>query len=136
MRHNKTVKKLSVTRSHRQAMMRNMVTSLLEHGRVTTTHARAKVLRSFAERVITLGKNDTVHSRRMASKSIRSKEIVKKLFNEIAPEFSDRNGGYTRVIKNGFRKGDNAAVSIVELLTYKLAASDAEDKKKDSKEKS
>ncbi|MCP4632895.1 MAG: 50S ribosomal protein L17 [candidate division Zixibacteria bacterium] len=136
MRHNRTVKKLGVTASHRKAMMRNMVTSLLEHGRITTTHVKAKVLKSYADRLVNLAKTDTVHTRRMAAESIKDKEVIKKLFTKISPEFSDRNGGYTRIIKKGFRKGDNAAVSIIELVNYEPVSKDDEKDKKKGSDKS
>ncbi len=137
MRHKKTVKKLGVKKNHRQAMMRNMVVSLLDHGRIITTHAKAKVLKSLADKMITLGKNDTVFSRRVAGRTIQNRETLKRLFYQIAPEFADRNGGYTRIIRAGFRKGDNAALSMVELVSYepKVAESDEKDKKTEEKKK-
>lgn len=118
MRHNRTIRKLGVKRNHRQAMLRNMVTSLFRHGRITTTDSRAKSLKAIADKLITLGKSGTVHARRLAGRTVRDKEVLKKLFGEIAPEYSDRNGGYTRLIKYGYRKGDNASLSIIELANY------------------
>jgi large subunit ribosomal protein L17 len=105
--------------SHRVAMLRNMVTSLLEHESIVTTDTRAKALRSLADKMITLGKRGDLHARRQALSVIRSKEVTHSLFNDIAPRFADRNGGYTRIIKKGFRPGDGASVSIIELVDKK-----------------
>jgi len=101
---------------HREAMLRNMVTSLLEHETIVTTDARAKALRSLADKMITLGKRGDLHARRQALEVIRSKEVAKRLFDEIAPRFAGRDGGYVRVIKKGTRAGDSAAMSLVELV--------------------
>ena len=130
MRHNKTVKKLGVTKSHREAMHKNMVTSLMEHGRVTTTHSRAKPLKSLADKMVSLAIRNTLQTRRLASETIRNKTVLSKLFNQIGPEFTERSGGYTRILKKGFRKGDNASVSIVELVNYVPAVSADEEKGK------
>jgi large subunit ribosomal protein L17 len=116
MRHRKAKYKLGMRTSHRQAMLRNMVTSLMEHEVITTTDAKAKALRSLADKMITLGKRGDLHARRQALRVIRSKKITKRLFEEIAPRFANRNGGYTRVIKKGFRPGDSAPMSVVELV--------------------
>lgn len=116
MRHRKSGRKLGRTSSHRKAMFRNMVTSLFEHGRITTTEPRAKELRIVAAKLITLGKTDTLHSKRLAARQIRDREVLIKLFGEIAPGFSERNGGYTRILKLGNRKGDNAAMAVIELM--------------------
>jgi large subunit ribosomal protein L17 len=116
MRHRKTGRKLGRNSSHRKAMFANMVTSLLEHGRITTTEAKAKELRRMAARMITLGKKNTVHAKRLASQTIRTRGILVKLFDEIAPGFSERHGGYTRIFKLGPRRGDNAPMSIIELM--------------------
>jgi large subunit ribosomal protein L17 len=97
-------------------MLRNMVTSLMEHETITTTDARAKAVRSLADKMITLGKRGDLHARRQALRVIRSKEVARRLFEEIAPRFANRDGGYTRVIKKGPRPGDNAPMSIVELV--------------------
>jgi len=102
--------------SHREAMLRNMVTSLLEHESITTTDARAKAIRSVADKMITLGKRGDLHARRQAMQTIRSKKVASLLFDEIAPRFSNREGGYVRVVKKGFREGDRAAMSLVELV--------------------
>jgi len=116
MRHRKARQKLGMRTSHREAMLRNMVTSLLEHETIVTTDALAKALRSLADKMITLGKRGDLHARRQALEVIRSKEVAKRLFDEIAPRFAGRDGGYVRVIKKGTRAGDNAAMSLVELV--------------------
>ncbi len=115
MRHRKARNKLGVGTAHRQAMLRNMVTSLMEHESIVTTDARAKALRSLADKMITLGKRGDLHARRQALRVIRSKSVTRRLFDEIAPRYANREGGYTRVIKKGFRHGDNAPMSIIEL---------------------
>jgi large subunit ribosomal protein L17 len=116
MNHRKTGRKLGRTSSHRKALLRNMVTSLLEHEQVKTTDAKAKELRGVAERMITLGKRGTLHARRQALETIRSKEVASKVFDELAQRYSERPGGYTRVIKVGQRAGDAAPMSIIELV--------------------
>lgn len=116
MRHRKSGRKLGRTSSHRLALLRNMVTSLLEHERIQTTDAKAKELRGVAERMITLGKRGDLHARRQAMAVIRCKKVTAKLFDELAARFRDRPGGYTRVIKVGNRVGDAAPVSIIELV--------------------
>lgn len=116
MRHRKAKNKLGMRTSHREAMLRNMVTSLLEHESITTTDARAKAIRSVADNMITLGKRGDLHARRQAMQTIRSKKVTSLLFDEIAPRFSNREGGYVRVVKKGFREGDRAAMSLVELV--------------------
>ena len=116
MRHRKGGRKLGRTSSHRQALLRNMVTSLLDHERIQTTDAKAKELRRIAERMITLGKRGDLHARRQALSVIRSKEVTAKLFDELADRYRERPGGYTRVMKLGQRRGDAASMSIIELL--------------------
>ncbi len=116
MRHRKGGRKLGRSSSHRQAMLRNMVTSLLDHERIQTTDAKAKELRRVAERMITLGKRGDLHARRQALSFIRSKEVTGKVFDELADRYRERPGGYTRVIKVGNRVGDAAPVSIIELV--------------------
>ena len=116
MRHLKSGRKLGRTTPHRKALLRNMVTSLLEHERIKTTDAKAKELRRVADRMITLGKRGDLHARRRALAYIRSKDVVAKLFNELAERFRDRQGGYTRVVKVGHRAGDAAPMSIIELV--------------------
>lgn len=116
MNHRKTGRKLGRSVAHRKALFRNMVTSLLEHEQIRTTDAKAKELRGVAERMITLGKRGTLHARRQALESIRSKDVTSKLFGELADRFRERPGGYTRVIKLGRRPGDAAQMSIIELV--------------------
>jgi len=122
MRHNKSGRRLGRNSSHRNAMMRNMVTSLLDHEKVTTTDARAKELRKIAERLITLGKRGDLHARRQAASVLRSKKVVAKLFDQVGPRYKDRPGGYTRIIKLGNRLGDNAPQSIIELVEEEFTA--------------
>jgi len=116
MRHNKSGRRLGRKTSHREAMFRNMVTSLLNHEKITTTDAKAKEIRSVAEKMITLGKRGDLHSMRLAASYIREKSIVTKLFATIAPRYMDRPGGYTRIIKLGIRQGDTAPISMIELV--------------------
>jgi large subunit ribosomal protein L17 len=116
MRHNKAGRRLGRTTSHRIAMFRNMVTSFLNHEKITTTDAKAKELRSIAEKMITLGKRGDLHAMRQAASYLRDKKVVTKLFTTIAPRYAERAGGYTRIIKLGIRPGDNAPLSIIELV--------------------
>lgn len=116
MRHGKFGKKLGRTTSHRQAMLRNMVTSLIRTEKITTTDSKAKVLKSLADRMITLGKRGDLHARRQALSFIRDRHMVVKLFDELSPRFRERQGGYTRVMKMGYRHGDNAPVSVIEFI--------------------
>ncbi|MBW2427300.1 MAG: 50S ribosomal protein L17 [Deltaproteobacteria bacterium] len=116
MNHRKTGRKLGRTSAHRKALFRNMVTSLFEHEQIRTTDAKAKELRGVAERMITLGKRGTLHARRQALRTIRSKEVTSKVFGELAERYRDRPGGYTRVIKLGQRAGDAAPMAIIELV--------------------
>lgn len=116
MRHKRLGRKLGVTTKHRKSMFRNMVTDLFRFDRIKTTDMKAKELRRIAEKMITLAKEGTLHKRRQAAAYIRDKDVLKKLFDVIAAKFKDRPGGYTRIIKLGFRKGDNTAVSIIELV--------------------
>lgn len=118
MRHRKSGRKLNRTASHRKAMLRNMVTSLLEHERIVTTVPKAKETRRMTEKMITLGKRGDLHARRQAMTYIRSKGIVNKLFDEISGQYADRQGGYTRIIRTGNRYGDAAPMAIVELVGY------------------
>jgi large subunit ribosomal protein L17 len=110
------VPKLGRTASHRKAMLRNMVTSLFREERVETTVPKAKEARRVAERMITVAKRGNLHARRRAGRVVRDAAVLKKLFDEIAPRFAERPGGYTRILKTGFRAGDNAPLSILELL--------------------
>lgn len=116
MRHRKTVAKLGRTASHRRAMYRNMVTSLLREERVVTTVPKAKAARRVAERVITFAKRGDLHARRQAARVVRDNAVLQKLFEEIGPRYAERPGGYTRILKTGFRRGDNAPMSILELV--------------------
>ena len=116
MRHNKSGRRLGRTTSHRIAMFRNMVTSLLNHERIVTTDAKAKEIRSVAEKMITLGKRGDLHAQRQAAAYIREKSVVTKLFSTIAPRYMERSGGYTRIIKLGQRLGDAASLSVIELV--------------------
>ena len=109
-------RKLGRPTQHRIAMMRGMVTLLLENGQIETTLTRAKEVRSIAEKMITLGKKGTLASRRAALAYITKEEVVKKLFDEIAPKYADVNGGYTQILKTGFRRGDAAEMAIIELI--------------------
>ena len=116
MRHLKSGRKLNRSPSHRQAMLRNMATSLLRHDRITTTDAKAKELRGWADWLITLGKDGSLHARRQALAFVQEKAVVARLFNELGPRFRDRQGGYTRIVKVGRRRGDAAPLSIIELM--------------------
>ncbi len=109
-------RKLGRTSDHRRAMMRAMVTYLIENGKIETTVTRAKEVRAVAEKMITLGKTNTLHSKRQVYSYITKEEVAKKVFDEIAPKYEDRNGGYTRIIKIGPRRGDAAEMAIIELI--------------------
>ncbi len=109
-------RKLGRATDHRNAMLRNLVTSLLEHGKIETTVEKAKETRCMAEKMITLGKTNTLHSRRQALAYITKEDVVTKVFNELAPKYADRNGGYTRILKMGPRRGDCAEMAIIELV--------------------
>jgi len=122
MRHNKSGKRLGRNSSHRKAMMRNMVTSLFAHEKITTTDIRAKELRKIADKMITLGKRGDLNARRQALQVIRDRKVVGKLFDLVAPRYKDRPGGYTRIIKLGQRAGDNAALSLIELVEEEFTA--------------
>lgn len=116
MRHRKSGVKLNRTTSHRQAMFRNMVTSLFKHDRIKTTDAKAKELRRWADHIVTLAKRGDLHARRLAMSIVREKDVVHKLFEEASERFGTFNGGYTRMIKIGRRPGDTAAMTLVELV--------------------
>lgn len=116
MRHRKKVAKLSRDPAHRKAMLRNLATDLLDHERVTTTLAKAKAVRPVAERMVTLGKRDTLHSRRQAARVLRDKGIVRKVFDELAPRYAERPGGYTRIMRLESRAGDHAEMAIIEMV--------------------
>lgn len=116
MMHGKQGRKLGVKTPHRKAMFANMCSSLIINKRIETTLPRAKELRRIADRMVTLGKRDTVHARRQAFKVLRDKKAVKAVFDDIAPQFKDRNGGYTRILKLGFRRGDSAPMAMIEYI--------------------
>lgn len=118
MRHRKAGRKLGRTSSHRDAMLRNMVTSLLDQERIVTTVPKAKEARRVVEQMITLGKRGDLHARRQALAYIRSKDIVAKLFDEISTQYASRQGGYTRIIRTGTRSGDAAPMAILELVEF------------------
>jgi large subunit ribosomal protein L17 len=130
MRHLKSGSKLGRNPWHRRATLRNLVTNLFEHGRITTTLTRAKAARPVAEKMITLGKRDTLQSRRQAAAYIMTPGVTKKLFSEIAPKFADRAGGYTRIISAGIRVGDGAKVAILELVGYEYKTKEKKEKPK------
>ena len=121
MRHRNSGKRLGRNTSHRKAMMRNMVTSLFEHEKITTTDARAKELRPMAEKLITLAKRGDLHARRLVTEVVRDRKTVAKLFERIAPRYAERPGGYIRIIKLGHRLGDNAALSMIVLIEDEYA---------------
>jgi len=129
MRHAKRVKKLGRTKSHRKAMLANMAASLLTYQVIKTTEAKAKEVRRLAEKLISLGKKGDLHAHRQAYDVIKDRKLVKKLFDEIAPKFADREGGYTRVSKLGPRKGDGAPLSVVELMLERAPKEDKKGKK-------
>ena len=114
MRHQKKTVKLGRTAEHRNALLANQVCSLITHQRIMTTLAKAKAVRPLAEQMVTLGKNGSLHARRMAFSTLRQKDAVKKLFDEIAPRSTDRNGGYTRIVRLGQRKSDSASMAFIE----------------------
>jgi large subunit ribosomal protein L17 len=127
MRHRHSGRQLNRNSSHRKAMFRNMVNSLVEHELIKTTLPKAKELRRFAEPLITLGKSDSVANRRLAFDRTRSKETVGKLFNELGPRYQERPGGYIRIMKCGFRTGDNAPMAYVQLVDRPQIESEADE---------
>ena len=116
MRHNSGLKKLGRTGAHRRALLRNLAIALFRHERITTTKAKAGALRPFAERLISLGKRGDLHARRLAARHVQDKEVLRKLFDDIAVRVKERHGGYTRVLKIARRRGDNSEVAIIELV--------------------
>lgn len=126
MRHRKAGNRLGKTTPHRQAMIRNMVTSLLEHERIVTTTPKAKEVRKVADKMITLAKRGDLHARRQALSVIRDQKVVAKLFDKLKEEYMDRNGGYTRIIRTGNRLGDAAEMAILELVNYQEESGEAE----------
>jgi large subunit ribosomal protein L17 len=135
MHHGKTGSKLGRTSSHKEAMLRNMVTSIIKHERIRTTDMKAKELRKIADKMITLGKKGSLHARRQALAVVRDKAMVDKLFGELTVRFRDREGGYTRIIKAGYRFGDNAPVSILEYIPDEKKKEKAKTKGKTTKAK-
>ena len=137
MRHGHGLRKLNRTTSHRLAMLRNMTVSLLRHEEITTTLPKAKELRRVVEPMITLGKSPSLSNRRLAFDRLRDRSIVEKLFDDLGPRYAKRNGGYLRILKTGFRKGDNAPLALVSLMDRpELAAGEEqqpEQKKKAAK---
>jgi len=130
MRHMNQGRKLNRTSAHRKALFRNLVLALVQHERIRTTDAKAKELRRYADRMVTLGKRGDVAARRLAFAFMQSRDAVKKLFIEIAPRFKERNGGYTRVIKFGIRRGDAAPLSIIEFTDFSEKADAQKPRKK------
>jgi large subunit ribosomal protein L17 len=127
MRHRLGLRKLNRTSSHRLAMLRNMTVSLLRHEAIKTTLPKAKELRRVAEPILTLGKNPSLANRRLAFARLRDREIVTKLFDELGPRYATRNGGYSRILKFGFRKGDNAPMALIELMDRPAESQPVED---------
>ena len=138
MRHRKSGRKLGRTASHRKATLSNLSAALFERKHIKTTEAKAKETRRISERLITLAKKQTVHARRLALRTLRQKDVVKILFDEIAPRYAERPGGYTRVIKLGQRPGDGAHMAVLELVGYEMAKKKKKDKeaKVETKKKS
>jgi large subunit ribosomal protein L17 len=122
MRHGKVYRKFNRTAEHRQAMFANMCAALIKHEQITTTLPKAKDLRPVVEKLVTLGKRGGLNARRQAIAEIRDVGMVKKLFDVLGPRYKDRNGGYTRIVKAGFRHGDNAAVAVIEFVDRDVSA--------------
>jgi large subunit ribosomal protein L17 len=136
MRHQKKTVRLGRKAEHRKALLANQVCSLIEHQRIKTTLAKAKAVRPLAERMVTLGKNGSIHARRMAFATLRQKDAVKKLFDEIAPASTDRNGGYTRIIRLGQRPSDSASMALIEWVDATITVEEKPgEEKKAKKEK-
>lgn len=128
MRHGKSGRKLNRTSSHRKAMFANMAAALIEHEQIVTTLPKAKELRPIVERLVTLAKKGDLHSRRLAVSRVRDEEMVRKLFDTLGPRYGERAGGYTRVLKAGFRHGDNAPVAVIEFVDRDESARGAADR--------
>ena len=129
MRHQKKTIKLGRTAEHRKALLANQVCSLIEHQRIKTTLAKAKAVRPLAEKMVTLGKRGSIHARRTALATLRQKNAIKKLFDDIAPRSTERNGGYTRIVKLGQRKSDSAPMAFIEWVDAAQAIEEKEEKK-------
>ena len=128
MRHGNGYRKLNRTHEHRKAMFANMVCSIIEHEQIKTTVPKAKELKKIIDKIITLGKKGDLHSRRIAGSRVRQDAAVRKLFDILGPRYRERNGGYSRVLKAGYRYGDNAPMAIIELVDRDIAANGASDK--------
>ena len=128
MRHRVGGRKLQRTSSHRAALFRNMAAALIKHEQITTTLPKAKELRPIVEKMITLGKRGDLHARRQAISQVRDETVIRKLFATLAPRYADRNGGYTRVLKAGFRRGDNAPMAVIEFVDRDVDARGAVDR--------
>ena len=128
MRHGKSGRRLGRTVSHRKALFSNMAASLIEHEQITTTLPKAKELRPIVEKLVTLGKRGDLHARRQAASAIGSEAAAKRLFDTIAPRYATRNGGYLRIMKAGFRHGDNAAMAVIEFVDRDVSAKGAADR--------
>ena len=135
MRHRMTGRKLGRTSEHRLALMRNMSTSLFQYERITTTVQKAKELRRFAEKLITISKKESLHARRQVLKHVHNREVVRKLFDTLSPRYAQRPGGYTRIIKLGPRQGDNAEMAIIELVDAELTSTSSAPEPKAGKSK-
>ena len=135
MRHRKQGRKLNRTQSHRKAMFANMAASLIEHEQIVTTLPKAKEMRSFADKLITLAKRGDLHARRQAISKVRDVAMVRKLFDELGPRYQERKGGYTRVLKAGYRYGDNAPIAVIELVDRNPEAKGAADKARVAEER-
>jgi large subunit ribosomal protein L17 len=134
MRHGRSARRLNRTVSHRKALFSNMAASLIEHEQITTTLPKAKELRPIVEKLVTLGKRGDLHARRQAISAIGSDALVKRLFDTIAPRYASRNGGYLRIMKAGFRHGDNAAMAVIEFVDRDTGAKGAADRARTASE--
>jgi large subunit ribosomal protein L17 len=134
MRHGKSGRKLNRTASHRKAMFANMSAALLTHEQIVTTLPKAKELRPIVEKLVTLGKRGDLHARRLVASQIRDEKAAKRLFETLAPRYTARNGGYLRIMKAGFRHGDNAAMAVIEFVDRDVSAKGAEDRARNEAE--
>lgn len=135
MRHGNSILKLSRNRSHREAMLSNMSASILEHIQIRTTLAKARAVKRWTDYLVSLGKKGDLHSRRLAFRILKNRTLVKKLFDEIAPKLADRQGGYTKVLRLGYRLGDSSQMAVVQLLVEKPRIEKKKKGEKDEKEK-
>jgi large subunit ribosomal protein L17 len=135
MRHRKGGYKLGKQPKHRRAVLRSLVTNVIEHERITTTRTRAKAARPLVEQMVTLGKRDTLHARRQAAAFLLTPSATRKLFSDIAPRFATRNGGYTRIVPAGWRISDGAQLAVLEFIDTKLKKKEKKDKKKTAETK-